>query len=140
MGNLKGAFLGAGGVVRFGIAGLGLNGLAFGCYLLLADVLGLEPRVSISIVQAVFLPVSLWVQKTFTFGSFNESRHAILMYVLGYLASIAFQVASLYLFHSVMHYPHQIVAGIGLLMGAGGFYLVQRRFVFAASSIGDKGS
>ena len=110
--------------------GLGLNVLAFGTYLLLVDAFAIDPRISIAMVQIVFLPISYFAQKSFTFRSVSYNGVRIFVYVLGYLGSIAFQIANLYLFHTIMQFPHQVVAAAGLLLAAGGFYFIQRKLVF----------
>ena len=114
----------------FGLVGLGLNVLAFGTYLLLVDVLAVDPRISIGMVQVVLLPISYFAQKSLTFRSVSYSGMRIFVYVLGYLGSMAFQIANLYFFHTIMQFPHQFVAAAGLLLAAGGFYLIQRNLVF----------
>lgn len=116
--------------MRFGLVGLGLNVLAFGTYLLLVDAFAIDPRISIAMVQVVFLPISYFAQKSLTFRSVSHNRVRIFVYVLGYLGSIAFQIANLYFFHTIMQFSHQVVAAAGLLLAAGGFYLIQRKLVF----------
>ena len=108
--------------MRFGLVGLGLNALAFGAYLFLVDVISFDPRISITVVQVVFLPISYVAQRSLTFRSVSYSGVGAVVYVLAYFGSIAFQVMNIHLFHTVMQFPHQVVAAVGLVLSAGGFF------------------
>lgn len=57
MSNSKLASLRRGEILRFGLVGLTLNALAFGVYVFGVDFLGFDPRLSISLIHAFFLPI-----------------------------------------------------------------------------------
>jgi len=117
-------------VVRFGLVGLAVNALAYGCYILVTGLVAADPRVSIAIVQLAFLPISFLAQQLLTFSGVRAGFSGFLVYGLGYLGSVAFQALNLHVLHSVLLFPHQIVAAVGMILAAYFFFLLQRIVIF----------
>ena len=117
--------------IRYVINGLFLNGIGYLAYLLVTN-LGISPLLTVAIFYPLWLIVSFFTHKLFTFKVVkpqNTSKGLITfvtVYFLGYLLNITL----IYIFHNLLKFPHQEVQFCSIIIVALFLFCLNKFIVF----------
>jgi len=114
---------------RFASVGLLSNAVLYGAYLLLTTV-GLEAKLAMSLLYAVGVAQTFFLNKRWSFRYFGAHGSALLRYCVAYGLGYALNLVVLYVLVDRMEYPHQIVQAMMIICLAVMLFLMQKFWVF----------
>ena len=118
-------------LARFGLVGVGLNGVLFLAYLAFVDR-GVDPKLAMSAVYVAGVVLGFVLNRTWTFASVGASRREWGPYLAVYLAGYMLNLAVLALCVDGFGWSHAWVQGAMVLVVAGASFALNRVWVFRA--------
>lgn len=122
----------AGQLGRYSVVGVGANLLCLAVYYGLTLLLGLGPKLALTIASAVGFIVAFAANRGWTFEAAGPAGASFLRYAAGYLGSFALQYLILHVGVDRLGFAHELVVLFGLACASLAFLLVQKLWVFAA--------
>jgi putative flippase GtrA len=124
-------------LLRYAIAGVTNNGIAYGIYLLLAHLLD-SPKIAMSITYVGGMTAGFFINRSWVFKNQN-SRDGIawldvIKYLIAHAGGYGLNYLILHYFVDVLAYPHPLVQAVSILIVAAFLFTVFRYFVFSAKS------
>ena len=124
-------------LLRYAIAGVTNNGIAYLLYLLLAHWFG-SPKIAMSITYVGGMTAGFFINRSWVFKN-NNSVHgvawlSIIKYLMAHACGYGLNYIILHYFVDVLHYPHPVVQAASILVVAAFLFTVFRYFVFPAKT------
>lgn len=117
-------------LMRYGLVGIGINATLYACYLLLV-FLGVEPKISMSIVYVIGLGIGFYGHRKLTFFHTENFKHAIARYLIAHVGGYAINFFLLLAFVDYMSLSHALVQGISIFIVAAYLFVVFKYWVFS---------
>ncbi len=121
-------------LLRYAVAGVANNGIAYVIYLLLAHLLD-SPKIAMSITYVGGMTVGFFINRSWVFKNNNAQDGIawadVIKYVIAHAGGYGLNYIILHYFVDVMGYPHPIVQAASILVVAGFLFTVFRYFVFS---------
>lgn len=115
--------------IRFITIGILSNVILFSLYLLSTSS-GIGHKTAMTLLYAVGIAQSFFLNKRWTFSDCAPSRHAFVRYCTIYLLGYLLNYAILALFVDKLHCPHQYVQGLAIILVASVLFFLQIMWVF----------
>jgi putative flippase GtrA len=122
-------------VGRYVAVGLASNLAGYLAYLLLTWI-SVGPKLAMSIVYAVGASVGYFGNRRWTFGHQGRITATALRYGVAHGCGYILNVVILYVYVDRMHYPHQLVQAVAIVVVAGVLFALFRNFVFVDAAPG----
>ena len=119
-------------IVRFGIVGIVQNGAGYLLYLLITW-LGVDPKLTVSILYPISAVISYFGNKHWSFeydGSFASSS---VRFIITHIASYSLNMLLLFYFVDILFFPHQYIQLLAMFVCAIFLFLTLKFFVFPKS-------
>jgi putative flippase GtrA len=116
-------------IARFGVIGLASNLLLYFIYLG-ATALGVEYKIAMTILYVAAVLITFACNRAWRFKNCGPAGVAFPRYVGLYLLGYIVNFCSLIIFVDWLHYPHQIVQGLMILLVAALLFSMQKLWVF----------
>jgi len=120
-------------LLRYGIVGVGSNGLLYLCYLSLTAH-GMGPKLAMTLLYAVGVLQTFCFNRTWTFGHRGRVPVSLTKYISCYAFGYVFNWTMLYILVDRVGWPHRPVQAVLILTTAVFLFLLQRLWVFAGAS------
>jgi putative flippase GtrA len=121
-----------GQLIRYGIVGVLSNLLAYLIYLGLTMV-GLEPKLAMSLVYLLGIVQTFFLNKNWSFHFDGAMAPALFRYIIIYLLGYLINILTLLLLVDTLGFPHQwVMAGLIVFMALF-FFVGQKFWAFRAS-------
>jgi putative flippase GtrA len=121
--------------VRFAIVGVVSNALLYAAYLMLTLFLGLEHKLSMTLVYVVGVILSFVANRSWSFDHRGMAHTAFVRYavanVIGYLLNLAILVLAV----DRLNLPHEGVQAVAIVLVALCTFLLHRYWVFGTRRI-----
>lgn len=114
--------------IRYVFNGFILNILGFLVYLLLT-LIGIEPKVAMTLNYIFFLILGFFLHKNFSFISSNTNPSK-LKFLMVHFSAYSLNLALLFLMVDMLQFKHQYVQGISVIFVAIYIYLMLNQHVF----------
>jgi putative flippase GtrA len=122
-------------LLRYGIVGVGSNGVLYLCYLFLTAH-GVGPKTAMTMLYVIGVLQSFVFNRSWTFGHRGSVPVSLAKYAACYATGYLFNWAMLFLLVDRAGLPHRPVQAILVLATAVILYLLQRFWVFAPRQAG----
>jgi putative flippase GtrA len=119
--------------LRYAMVGLVSNLTLYFAYLGLT-ILGIEPKIAMSVVYALGVAQTFLFNRTWSFRHDGEPHGAFARYVATYGFGYLLNLAVLWITVDQMGLPHEVVQGIMILSLAVIFFVLQKFWVFRPST------
>ena len=124
-------------LLRYAIAGITNNAIAYILYLLLAHWLG-SPKIAMSITYIGGMTAGFFINRSWVFKN-NNSQHgvawlSVIKYGIAHACGYGLNYIILHYFVDICHYPHPVVQAASILVVAAFLFTVFRYFVFPAKT------
>jgi len=119
---------------KFGIIGLTHNMIAYVIYLLITW-LGVNPKLFVIVAYPAAATFSFYTNRKWTFYYRGDTSSSITRYVISHVGGFAINLAMLYLFVDILHYPHQLVFLVAIFVVAAYLFFMMKYFVFPREPI-----
>jgi putative flippase GtrA len=127
---MKAAF---GQLIRYGIVGVLSNAIAFLLYLGITAA-GVEHKLAMTLLYVLGVAQTFIFNKLWTFGHDGEHRSAFVRYCISYMFGYFVNLLALYVLVDCLGYAHQIVQGVMIFGLAIMLFLLQKFWVFRATT------
>jgi putative flippase GtrA len=111
-----------------------VNVVGYAVYIGLTEI-GLDPKVAATICFAGAVLAGFTLNRRWTFRDAGDPRRALVRYSIVYGAAYAWNIAGLYVFVDLLHYPHQIVQAAIFVSNAGVLFCLQRFWIFSSPRV-----
>jgi len=115
--------------IRYVIVGLSANVAGFLIYILVTS-LGVSPILTISIFYLIYICLSFYFNKTWSFGHHGQRAVSAMKYLIVYCSCYILNVILLAYFNSYLGFSHLIVQAGAIVPIALLLFVVQRYWVF----------
>lgn len=116
-------------IARFAIVGLISNAILYVAYLILT-FLGLGHKTTMSMLFAVGVTQTFFLNRRWTFGHSGSTQRAYVRYWVAYGIAYFLDLIMLALFVDLLGYKHQIVQGLLAIVIAAMMFFLQKFWVF----------
>ena len=123
----------AGQLVRYALVGIAHNTVGYLVYLFFTW-LGIDPKIVVGVSYPIAMLVSYVGNRQFTFHHTGRISRSTVRFLLAHLASYAINLAMLFLFVDIWHYPQQLVQLAAIFVCAAFLFLALKVFVFRQES------
>ncbi len=121
-------------LLRYAIAGVTNNGIAYAIYLLLAHLLD-SPKIAMSITYVGGMTAGFFINRIWVFKNQNAQDGIawvdVIKYLIAHACGYGLNYTVLHYFVDVLGYPHPIVQAVSILVVAAFLFTVFRYFVFS---------
>ena len=114
---------------RYGLIGLGLNGLGYATYLALTS-LGASPFWVVGLLYPVFAYLSFMLNRIWSFDYRGRTISNLLRYVLAHTLGYLLNLAVLYVGVETLRFPHQYVQLAAVFIVAGFLFIQFKWYVY----------
>ncbi|WP_024850581.1 GtrA family protein [Hydrogenovibrio kuenenii] len=115
---------------RYGLIGIALNASGYTVYLMLTNIVGIQPLVVVSILYPSSLLLSFFFNKNYTFSYkgrlWPSSKRYLIAQTLGFLLNLGM----IYIFVDYLGYPHEYVQLMAIFVVALFLFVMMRHFVY----------
>ena len=118
-------------LVRYGMVGIASNAVLYLLYLLLTT-LGMGPKLAMSLLYAVGVAQTFFLNRGWTFAHGGAVAPAGARYLVVYAGGYVFQWLSMYALVDLAGWPHRIVVAGLAVVTAGLIFMGQKLWVFSA--------
>lgn len=115
---------------RYAVVGLASNAILYLAYLALTAG-GLGPKTSMTALYIAGVLQTFLFNKRWTFSHDGANRAPFIRYLVSYLFGYLLNLAVLLILVDRMHWPHQIVQGVMIIILAAMLFLLQKYWVFS---------
>lgn len=119
---------------RYSVVGIAANLLCLAVYYGLTLLLGLGPKLALTIASAIGFIVAFAANRHWTFKAAGPAGASLPRYAAGYLGSFALQYLILHVGVDRLGLAHELVVLFGLACASIAFFLVQKIWVFAPAA------
>jgi putative flippase GtrA len=119
-------------IIRYGVVGVLNNLLGYLIYLLVT-FLGLDPKITISLLYPAGAITAYFGHSEYSFSYQGRNTHALLRYALAHLIGYGVNILMLLLLSDKLKFPHQAVQALSIFVVAGVLFLLFKYFVFPTS-------
>ena len=120
-------------LVKFGLIGICINLLVYLIYIFLANVLAIYPPISAILAGMSVTPIGFQLNKKYIFESANGRTSLVFKYYILYMFTILMNGVNIWIFSTILGFPHEIVAGISIVVLAFSSFLIQKFCIFSKS-------
>lgn len=124
-------------IIRYGVVGV-LSNLSGYLVYLGVTWLGLEPKLAVSMLYPVGALIAYFSHARYSFAYQGKVGHGLARYVVAHGIGYGTNLLLLYVFHDLMHFPHQLVQAFAIVAVGGILFLLFRYFVFPARPVEDQ--
>jgi putative flippase GtrA len=118
---------------RYAVVGFASNALLYLGYLgLAAQRVG--PKLAMTFMYVIGVALTFAFNKHWTFGNHSKGSHVFFRYCLVYGAGYALNFVALLGLVDRLHFPHEVVQGLLILVVAAILFLLQKFWVFGPDS------
>ncbi len=121
---------------RFATVGLVSNLLLYGAYLGLTS-LGVAPKIAMTVLYATGVLVTYALNNRWSFGRSRLSAASFTRYLCAQALGFAFNLGLLWALVDLLHWPHQAVQALAIVLVAVLLFGLNRHWVFAPPVGGD---
>jgi len=118
---------------RYGAVGLVVNVSGYAIYLLVTW-LWLEPKVAVTALYPIGVLSGYFGHARYSFAYQGGATSGLTRYLIAHALGYGTNLALLYMFVDLLHFPHQIVQAAAIFVVAVVLYLLYRFFVFPQGS------
>ncbi|HUQ38266.1 MAG TPA: GtrA family protein [Aestuariivirga sp.] len=121
-------------LVRYGLVGLAINLLLY-CGYLLVTYMGLEPKISMSLIYITGVVIGFFGHRQWTFSHGGKVSHAMWRYALAHFLGYSINFLLLLGLVDYLAYPHELVQGAAILIVAAFLFVVFKYWVFTGNNV-----
>lgn len=121
-------------LVLYALVGLTSNAVALAVYVVLVDVAGLTPTVSMTAVYTVAAAIGFWGNRHLTFAHEGPVLSSMARYVITYAVGYVINFVILSVGVDRLGYSHIWTQAVAIVVVAAFLFLALERFVFPAST------
>lgn len=118
---------------RFGTVSLIVNLSGYPIYLLVTW-LWLEPKVALTVLYPIGVLAGYYGHARYSFAYHGAATSGLVRYLVAHALGYGTNLALLYIFTDLLHFPHQIVQAGAVCVVAAVLYLLYKFFVFPQRS------
>jgi len=122
-------------LVRYAIVGVLNNALGFSAYLFITWI-GVDPKLTLTILYGVAATIGYWGHKKVTFEHEGSLVLSGVRYVIAHLGGYALNLTILYVLVDTYHFPHQWVQFSCIFIVAAYLFFTLKFFVFTKKLTG----
>lgn len=116
-------------LIRYGLIGLGLNGLGYLAYLLITSA-GMGHKSAMSALYVLGTTIGFVLNRRWTFQHKGKRSPQFIRYVVTYIFGYLFNLIALIILVDFANLPHQLVQGVLIFVTAGLLFISQKLWVF----------
>ena len=116
-------------LIRYSIVGITANIFGYAVYILLT-VLGISPKISISVLYSALVIIGFFANRRFTFGHNDHIGITVIRYLVVQLFGYLLNLSLLVMFVDWLGFSHQLVQFIAIIVVAIFLFVLTRFFVF----------
>lgn len=117
-------------LLRYGLVGGGINLMLYFWYLLFT-YLGLESKISMSLIYLVGVGIGFFGHRKWTFAHRGDARQSMVRYMLTHLLGYLINLFLLFCLVDYFGYPHELVQGAAIFVVAVFLFIVFKYWVFS---------
>ena len=117
-------------LIRYGVVGVLNNFLGYLIYLMITTLF-LEPKLAITFLYPIGAITAYFGHSNYSFSSKRKDSNAPVRYVIAHLIGYGINLLMLYIFSDTLHFPHQAVQAMAIIVVAGVLFLMFKYFVFS---------
>lgn len=116
-------------ITRYGLVGVLSNVTAYMVYLLLT-YLGLDPKLTVSIIYPFAATLSYAGHARYSFTYAGSHKKGIVRFVLAHICGYLLNVTLLYIFVDILGFRHELVQLCNMFVVSGFLFLMLKYFAF----------
>lgn len=124
--------------VRYAIVGVTTNALGYLLYLAVTAWGGLSPKITMSLLYCTGVLIGFIGNYRWAFRHKGAIPASLLRYLLAHVGGYCINFMMLHVFSYTLHYPHQLVQAVAIIIVALYLFAAFKYFVFAEKNLGTR--